>query len=406
MTQASIEFDRVWKKFHRGELHDSLRDLVPALAKKILGRQTGQDELEEDEFWALKDVSFHVEPGETLGIIGANGAGKSTILKVLTKILRSNLGRCDTPERVGALIEIGAGFHPDLTGRENIFLQGAIVGMKRDEIAERYDDILEFSGLGPFIDTQVKRYSSGMNARLGFSIAAHLNPDALLVDEVLSVGDYSFQKRAFGRIQEMANRNIPVVIVSHQLERIGQLCTHAILLEKGAVTYRGSPAECISAYISRQTVSEAPADADSPLRIDDVELLSSKSVPSGERIELRIAASHSRSRHMDTDALGIGVRVRELKGGRPVFTHGTDQHGIELPESGEFELQMELQMNLPATIYGIETVVWNRTRSEEEVKGPSVTIQVEESTPFIGTVQLNPRVQLVERTRRASTAQL
>lgn len=401
-----IEFDNVWKKFHRGELHDSLRDLIPAVAKRVLGRQTPRDELEEDQFWALKNVSFRVEPGETLGIIGPNGAGKSTILKILTKILRPNLGRCSVPERVGSLIEIGAGFHPDLTGRENIYLQGAIVGMKRDEIEEKYDDILGFSELGPFIDTQVKRYSSGMNARLGFSIAAHLDPDALLVDEVLSVGDYSFQKKAFERIAEMANRNIPVVIISHQLERIGQLCTHAILLEKGAVVHRGDPAETVSAYISRQTMSETSPDSDSPVHLEDVVLLSRNPVPSGERIQLRIEGTSSirRVSRFDPEELSIGIRIQELKGGQRLFTCGTIQQDLVLPDEGAFEIHADLQMNLPPTIYSINTVVWNLKRGEEVQKGPSLTLQVEEGTPFLGSVQCNPRLDLTTETRRVGAA--
>ena len=190
----SILFDNVSKKFRRGERHDSLRDLVPSLVARAF-KKPSADQLSDQEFWALRNVSFGVDAGQALGIIGGNGAGKSTSLKLLTRILRPTSGRASLKGRVGALIEVAAGFHPDLTGMENIFLQGAIMGMKRSETTARLEEIIEFAGVGPFINTQVKRYSSGMNARLGFSIAAHLRPDVLVIDEVLSVGDMAFQQK-------------------------------------------------------------------------------------------------------------------------------------------------------------------------------------------------------------------
>jgi homopolymeric O-antigen transport system ATP-binding protein len=166
-----VVFDGVWKKFRRGERHDSLRDLIPSMVRRLVSPRPAT-ELEGEEFWALQDVSFAVRRGEALGIIGPNGAGKSTTLKLLTRILKATRGSCRVSGRVGALIEVAAGFHPDLTGRENIYLQGAIMGMKRAEIDRHLDEIIEFAGVSAFVDTQVKRYSSGMNARLGFSIAA------------------------------------------------------------------------------------------------------------------------------------------------------------------------------------------------------------------------------------------
>src|SRR5579862_2960140 len=205
---ARIEFDQVWKKFARGELHDSLRDLVPATVRRLAGRGPARDELSGEEFWAVRDVSFEVRPGEALGILGPNGAGKSTILKLLTRILVPTRGHCAVAGRAGALIEVAAGFHPDLTGRENVFLQGAIMGMRRGEIAARFDEIVDFAGVEAFIDTPVKRYSSGMNARLGFAIAAHLNPDVLLIDEVLSVGDLAFQEKCQARMKTFLSQGV------------------------------------------------------------------------------------------------------------------------------------------------------------------------------------------------------
>ena len=213
-------FDRVWKKFNRGSMHDSLRDLIPAAASRLLGRGPKATDLGSGDFWAVRDLSFEVLPGQCLGVIGPNGSGKSTTLKLLTRIYAPTLGHAAITGRVGTLIEVSAGFHGDLSGRENVFLQGAIMGMRTRDIARRFDEIVEFSGISEFIDTQVKRYSSGMNARLGFAIAAHLEPDVLVIDEVLAVGDLSFQQRAFGRIKEMTRSGIPVIMVSHQLDRV------------------------------------------------------------------------------------------------------------------------------------------------------------------------------------------
>src|SRR5712671_3448506 len=194
-----VVFDGVWKQFRRGERHDSLRDMIPAAFRRLRGRREPADE---QAFWAVSDVSFEVQAGEALGIIGRNGAGKSTILKLLTRILKPTRGMCAVRGRTGALIEIAAGFHPDLTGRENIYLQGAIMGMTRRETARKLDAIVEFAGIGEFMDTPVKRYSSGMNARLGFAIAAHVDPDVLLIDEVLAVGDFNFQQKCYARLAE------------------------------------------------------------------------------------------------------------------------------------------------------------------------------------------------------------
>jgi lipopolysaccharide transport system ATP-binding protein len=273
-----VVFDGVWKKFRRGERHDSLRDLVPALASRLLRRRS-PDTLSEQEFWATRDVSFDVGPGEALGIIGPNGAGKSTILKLLTKILRPTRGSMSIEGRVGALIEVAAGFHPDLTGRENVFLQGAIMGMPRAEIARKFDAIVDFSGVDEFIDTPVKRYSSGMNARLGFAIAAHLDPDVLLIDEVLSVGDVGFQERCVTRMRELLTRGVPLVFVSHNLAAVVDLCTRAIFVERGAVKFDGRPAEAVAQFRQRGSSHDAVSHAStSPIRITGVDLLQ----PDGE----------------------------------------------------------------------------------------------------------------------------
>ncbi len=275
MAEPGILFDRVWKKFRRGERHDSLRDLVPATVGALLRRQR-TDDLGREEFWAVRDVSFRIGGGEALGIIGPNGAGKSTILKLLTKILKPTRGHCHVQGRAGALIEVAAGFHPDLTGRENVYLQGAIMGMKRAEIAKKFDAIVEFAGVGEFVDTQVKRYSSGMNARLGFAIAAHLDPDVMIIDEVLSVGDGAFQDKCVRQMQNMIGQGVPVVFVSHNLPGVLEICTRVIVLGRGTVLYDGKPAAAVQHYRQATAAGQTGASrapSSSPIRITHVDLL-------------------------------------------------------------------------------------------------------------------------------------
>lgn len=274
MTSPVIAFDGVWKKFRRGEHHDSLRDLIPAAVRRLGGRK--ETPLDTDEFWVLRDVSFEVRPGQVLGIIGPNGAGKSTALKVLTRIMKPTRGVSRVHGRVGALIELAAGFHPDLTGRENIFLQGAIMGMKRSEIRERFDDIVSFAGIPDFIDTPVKRYSSGMNARLGFAIAANLSPDVLLIDEVLAVGDFNFQQKCYERLHKFRRDGIPIAFVSHNMQAIATLCDRVLLLRPGQEPIIGDVPAVLAEYASSKG-----ALADARLTVHSATLID---VPGGAEI--------------------------------------------------------------------------------------------------------------------------
>jgi lipopolysaccharide transport system ATP-binding protein len=205
--------------------------------------------------WALKDIDFEVKRGEVLGVIGRNGAGKSTLLKILSRITEPTVGYVDVYGRVGSLLEVGTGFHPELTGRENTYLNGAILGMKASEIQKRFDEIVAFAEVERFIDTPVKRYSSGMYLRLAFAVAAHLETEILLVDEVLAVGDAEFQKRCLGKIGDAAETGRTILFVSHNMEAVQRLCTSAILLEDGKVGAQGTPAEVISSYLGAQAAS-------------------------------------------------------------------------------------------------------------------------------------------------------
>ena len=209
------------------------------------------------EVVALRDISFSVGKGEALGIVGPNGSGKSTLLKLLAGITAPTEGEIVINGRLSALIEVGSGFHPELSGRENVFLSGAILGMKRREIVEKFDRIVEFAGVTPFIDVPVKWYSSGMYVRLGFAIAAHLNPDILLIDEVLAVGDMGFQEQCLARIRELRANGTTIVFISHDLSAVGQLCDRALLIEGGSLVSAGEPAQVIEEYRRRFVIHEA-----------------------------------------------------------------------------------------------------------------------------------------------------
>jgi lipopolysaccharide transport system ATP-binding protein len=260
MTDVALSMEHVCKKFRKGEIYDSLRDLIPALTGKMFWHQSLSD-TDKREFWALQDISFEVRRGEAFGIIGHNGAGKSTMLKILSRIMNPTKGRMVINGRLSALIEVSAGFHPDLTGRENVFLNGTIAGMNRREIISKFDQIVEFSGIEEFIDTPVKRYSSGMYARLGFSVAAHVDPEILLVDEVLSVGDMAFQQRCIEKMRSIIQGGATVLFVSHNLKTMADLCNRCLLLERGQVTAVGGSSEVIASYVQRQSAAHNEGEA-------------------------------------------------------------------------------------------------------------------------------------------------
>ena len=379
-------FDRVWKKFHRGQLHDSLRDLITDGARRLVGKRISDRDLDDGDFWAVKDLSFEVLPGDTLGIIGPNGSGKSTTLKMLTKILQPSRGYCEARGRVGTLIEVSAGFHGDLTGRENVFLQGAIMGMKHADIVRKFDQIVDFSGISESIDTPVKRYSSGMNARLGFSIAAHLEPDILIIDEVLAVGDMSFQERAFGRIRELARSGIPVIMVSHQLDRINELCTDAILLDHGQVAARGTAQEAIAAYVRSHDATRM-VESTGLIMFDSVQFEGDSTVASGQRFSLRI---DGRTTAALTDNIEpVLVRVRSLRTGGLVFFSASRWHNLELPSPGKFSVCLELQANLPPGSYMVEIAAEDVVQRRDIASATSLMIKVIDRRTFVGHIQLN-----------------
>jgi lipopolysaccharide transport system ATP-binding protein len=251
---VSVEGLRKYYRLGQREPYKALRDvLTDALTSPLrLVRQGGRAARPGGEgIWALDDVSFELRRGQVLGLIGANGAGKSTLLKVLSRITSPTEGRVVIRGRVGSLLEVGTGFHPELTGRENVYLNGAILGMRKAEIDRRFDEIVEFSGISRFLDTPVKRYSSGMQVRLAFSVAAHLEPEILLVDEVLAVGDAEFQRKCLGKMQDVTRQGRTVVFVSHNLAAVRSLCSRAVLLEQGRLLFDGETDDAVERYLGR-----------------------------------------------------------------------------------------------------------------------------------------------------------
>jgi lipopolysaccharide transport system ATP-binding protein len=308
----AIRADGLSKRYRIGELqaaYGTLRESLSHAAKRMTRRQHS---VHRDEIWALRDVSFDVRQGEVLGIVGRNGAGKSTLLKVLTRITAPTAGRAEIRGRVGSLLEVGTGFHPELTGRENIYLNGAILGMRRREIRQKLPEIVAFSGVERFIDTPVKRYSSGMYVRLAFSVAAHLEPEIMLVDEVLAVGDAEFQARCLGRMEDMGSTGRTVLFVSHNMQAVTQLCDRAILLDGGRIVLDGPSNEVVAHYL--QTAAGAGAIRTWP---DDDQ------APGDDLVRLRsvriVASDGSTADFIDVrEPVGIEIRFRVLGSGPPV----------------------------------------------------------------------------------------
>ncbi len=350
MSHAAVEFNGVWKKFSRGERHDSLRDLIPSLAQSMLGKKK-QAELKDGDFWALHDVSFQLEPGDAMAIIGPNGSGKSTALKLLSGILRPDRGGVRVRGRLGTLIELGAGFHPDLTGRENIYLNGTILGMRREEIDRKFGDIVDFSELHDFLDTPVKRYSSGMFARLGFSVAAHVNPEVLVVDEVLSVGDYHFQQRCYDRMREFIRNGTSVIFVSHSMPAVTGLCKRALLLRRGEPLFLGDTTTAIQKYHSLHAEESKESD---------IEILNAS---------VTDASGEEREVFQPGERVTVDIRFRALRpvpkshaallirtvDGQFVFDTATskliENSFIRLDEGGEAHVRFSVDMNLRSGVF-------------------------------------------------------
>jgi len=387
-AHAGIRCDDVWKRFRRGQRHNTLRDLLPALAGRALGRGPAGA----SDFWALRAVSFEVAPGEVLGIIGPNGAGKSTLLKLLAGVLAPTRGAVDVHGRVGALIELAAGFHSELTGRENIYLQGAIMGMPRSEIDGKFDRIVAFSEIEDFLDTQVKRYSSGMAARLGFAIAAHLDPDVLLIDEVLSVGDQAFQTRANRRIREIVERGIPVVLVSHHLERVKELASHAVLLAGGGMVHQGAPGDCVARYLRGDYLPGPAGEVVLPVRLDGFEGPAA-AVRAGDRVTFSIRGEALRAPEAD---LTVGLLIRRVADEELVFATHAELFDIPIPTAGTFTLETDVTLWLGPGRYRAQPMIYDRIADRQLARGFSHEIMVERAPTSYGSTHLDSVMRRVE----------
>jgi lipopolysaccharide transport system ATP-binding protein len=297
--------------------YSSLRDWISGSVKNIL---TSRKEAE--SFWALQDINMDVMPGQRIGIIGRNGAGKSTLLKIISRITPPTSGQATIRGRVGSLLEVGTGFHPELTGRENIFLNGSILGMKRSEIIKQFDEIVSFSGVDRFIDTPLKFYSSGMQLRLAFSVAAHLDPEILLIDEVLAVGDAEFQRKCIGKMEEVSKtQGRTILFVSHNMDSIRKFCPHTILLNEGRIISSGNTEQVIAEYVSKHLQTKAETDWAIGKSSEHGDIILKKAILHNEKHE-------TLSRFDTTEKIGITLDYEVLKDD-VVFTHGINVYNQE-----------------------------------------------------------------------------
>ena len=311
MEDIAIKIEGIGKKYSVGKEKDgSLRGTLNKLFKK----NTTSDE----DFWALKNVSFEVKKGEAIGIIGKNGAGKSTLLKILSQITKPTEGVIEINGRVASLLEVGTGFHPELTGRENIFLNGTILGMSRKEVKAKFHEIVEFSGVEKFIDTPVKHYSSGMYVRLAFAVAAHLEPEILIIDEVLAVGDAEFQKKCLGKMEDIANQGRTVLFVSHNMGAIKSLCTGAVLIENGRITKQKSKVEDIistylnPAYFSNDINKRQDRSGRNQIMFTKIDLLSDLGASNlSNDTPIKIKLSCKSDKYMGIERINLSINSQE-----------------------------------------------------------------------------------------------
>ena len=367
MNDVRVDFDNVWKLFRKGHRARSLRDAVPAVAAKwkgLWGAKPEEHRLGVDEFYSLQGVSVQVRSGECLGIIGPNGAGKSTMLKCASRILRPNKGSVKVTGRVSALIEVGAGFHPDLTGRENVYLNGTILGMKRKEISDRFDDIVEFAGMADFIDMPVKRYSSGMYARLGFAVAAFMEPDVLLIDEVLSVGDMAFARRCEKKIKEIVSGDTTVLFISHNLAAVRTICDRVMVLSRGQVIFDGDPDEAIRVYHSLVSGGEGVPSHGHPdiqrLRFTLEDAYGSPIANAEPGDVLTLDAELIAQNQIDEASIGFFVRdVNDSE----IYACSMESLGVEpvnLAPGETLRVRFRMSANLVPGVYGIGSVLHGR----------------------------------------------
>ena len=407
MSDVALRMDHVYKKFCKGETFNSLRDLIPALTGRMF-REQELNKSDRREFWALEDISFEVKRGEAFGIIGANGAGKSTMLKLLSRVMKPTGGSIRVNGRISALIELTAGFHQDLTGRENIYLYGAILSMSRREIDAKLEEIVDFSGLAEFIDTPVKRYSSGMYARLGFSVAAHVHPEVLLVDEVLSVGDYAFQRKCVERMKEVIRSGATVLFVSHNLKTIAEFCHRCLLLEHGRLVMVGPVEKVIPAYLDQARLARVEDDGSQPVIISKVRVRNAHGecirFQSGEKawIDVELTA-RALCRKL---SLSLYITDNQFQSICDTSTERLGHGNFTLNEGEAFICTFELRLNLANGIFHPSILVYRYdTQTAFDRWEPATTIHVSSAEDVRGAAHCFPKV-IRQEIRPASDANL
>jgi lipopolysaccharide transport system ATP-binding protein len=393
MSDFALRMNHVFKRFRRGEQHDSLRDLIPSLVKKAV-RKDRERALAPQEFWVLNDIAFEVKKGETLGIIGHNGAGKSTMLKHLSGIMVPTRGSIEVNGRLSALIEVGAGFHPDLTGRENVFLNGVILGMTRAEVRRKFDEIVNFAGLEEFIDTPVKRYSSGMFARLGFSVAAHLEPDILVIDEVLSVGDFTFQRKGIEKMRAIAKSGATVIFVSHNLQAVAEFCHRGILLERGRIIEDGAIDRVIRRYLDT-AVSHGAQSVRGPVRVASTTITGMGReiglFAAGSKVRVKVALEATAA--VEKVAVVLDVLDSAF---HEVFNTSSERLGhspVSLTLGQRAECEFELNLHLGAGTYYLGVYLYRYdTQREYDHVFPATSFVVTNDRDTRGAANLYPAV--------------
>ena len=397
---SSVIFDNISKSFLIGTgVSTSLIDMVYKGGQNLISRLNGRNDRTSDHlFWALKNVNFEVEPGEAFAIVGPNGAGKSTALKLLSKVSWPTRGEVITKGKVASLIELGAGFHPELTGRENIFLYGTIMGMTKDEIKKRFDGIVEFAEFSEFLDTPVKRYSSGMYARLGFSVAIHTRPDILLVDEVLAVGDWAFQQKCYAEMKKYRKEGTTIIFVSHNMDAIRSMCEKGILLDHGKIAIAGSVEEVINGYydvMGKARVKPYFKNSQNRVQINSFQLLDKNNKPSnffksGENAIFKYAASFLE----DIEAPEFGIFIHRADRLQIVSTGSADL-GIppkKVKAGDKIVIIYTFEMNLLAGSYTIGAEVRNHRFSEYlDMIINALNFQVVENYSHGGVSDLKPK---------------
>lgn len=366
MSDIAIKAENLGKRYRLGQfvgyqtLRENLARAASAPWRRLSGKQAPADNLKGDHIWALKDVSFEIEQGEAVGIIGRNGAGKTTLLRILSRITDPTEGYARIRGRFGTLLEAGTGFHPELTGRENVFLNGAILGMRRKEIVAKFDEIIDFAGFEEFVDTPLKRFSSGMQVRLAFSVAAHLQPEILMVDEVLAVGDIEFQRKCLAKMDDLAKGGRTVLFVSHNLTAIRNLCPRTLLIDQGRLLMDSDTETAVNAYLKRNLTESATISGEELQKCTSGAIVRDNPFVRFREVAVTGASGGARNSFQSDEVISIAVtyeclqQVNDLR----VIVSLTDENGTPLMHSqnADTDEAVEFYKRTPGVYHSVCTI--------------------------------------------------